>query len=174
MPYGQRELSQDGGSGMVDTLSSEKRSALMASIRTVGTTPELRVRKIAHRCGLRFRIAPRRIRGRPDLSFSGARVAVFVHGCFWHGHDGCCKATLPATNTDFWSEKIAVNRRRDKEVQNQLLAEEWQIVVIWECETRDARIVIERLAPVIVHYRGPETLAMELQRHRNPRQPAHR
>ncbi|MGE5514640.1 MAG: very short patch repair endonuclease [Bacteroidota bacterium] len=147
---------------MPDPLPSEKRSALMASVRTVGTAPELRVRKLAHQLGLRYRIAPRVLPGKPDLSFPGARMAVFVHGCFWHGHEECRKGTLPTSNIDFWATKIAANQLRDRVVEVQLATQGWQTIVIWECETRNALTVIERLAPIIVHYLGHDRLACAL------------
>ncbi|MFC5306627.1 very short patch repair endonuclease [Azospirillum picis] len=148
---------------MVDILSREKRSALMASVRTVGTVPEMRVRKVAHSCGLRYRIAPRGVLGRPDLSFSRARIAVFVHGCFWHGHKGCRKAKLPSTNSEFWKAKIQSNQMRDAETQSHLIESGWQHIVIWECETRNYVQIVERLAPAIIYYRGSESLSRALQ-----------
>ncbi|KAA0592698.1 MULTISPECIES: very short patch repair endonuclease [Azospirillum] len=148
---------------MVDILSREKRSALMASVRTVGTKPEMRVRRVAYSCGLRYRIAPRGVRGRPDLSFSGARIAVFVHGCFWHGHEGCRKAKLPTTNSEFWAAKIQSNQRRDIEIQSHLIADGWRHIVIWECETKNYATIVERLAPVITHYRGSEFLSRAIE-----------
>lgn len=137
---------------MVDILSPERRSAHMASVRTVGTTAELRVRRVAWAAGLRYRIAPRKLRGRPDLVFPGARIAVFVHGCFWHRHDGCKKAKLPASNSDFWIKKLTANRERDVSVREALAADGWQTIVIWECETRSGNLLVERLAPVLKHY----------------------
>jgi DNA mismatch endonuclease, patch repair protein len=137
---------------LTDRLTTAERSALMARVRSSGTTPEMRVRRIAHALGLRYRVAPRGLTGTPDLCFSGAKVAVFVHGCFWHRHSGCRKASMPASNVELWRAKFEANRSRDLRVERRLRAEGWTVLVIWECETKDAALVHERLAPVVEHY----------------------
>jgi DNA mismatch endonuclease (patch repair protein) len=137
----------------MDVFSPEKRSAIMAAVRQTGTRPELRVRQVATAAGLRYRIAPAAIQGRPDLSFPGAKTAVFVHGCFWHRHDGCKRTTTPSSNIDFWQRKFDRNVQRDEAVRQALADRGWQTVAIWECETKDATTILERLVPVIEHYR---------------------
>lgn len=139
---------------MVDILSPEARSALMASVRSVGTAPEMRVRRIAWKSGLRYRIAPKTLDGRPDLVFPAARLVVFVHGCFWHGHEGCRKAKLPVSNRVFWEDKIRSNQERDARAQDRLIADGWEPIVIWECETKSLQLILQRLAPVFAHYQS--------------------
>ena len=112
----------------------------MASVRSKDTKPEMRVRKTAHRMGYRYRLHRKDLPGKPDLVFSSRRIALFVHGCFWHGHP--CKRgdRMPATNVDYWREKIARNQRRD--TANRLLLRElgWTPVVVWECQTLDDKL----------------------------------
>lgn len=107
---------------------------------------------MAWAAGLRYRVASRKLPGRPDLSFSGARTAVFVHGCFWHGHEGCKKSKLPSSNKEFWTTKIAANGKRDAVVREALASQGWQVAIIWECETRSPELILHRLAPVLAHY----------------------
>ena len=121
----------------MDKVDSETRSRIMASVRSKNTKPEMRVRKTAHRIGYRYRLHRKDLPGKPDMVFPSRRIALFVHGCFWHGHP--CKRgdRMPATNVDYWREKIARNQRRD--TANRLLLRElgWTPVVVWECETLD-------------------------------------
>ena len=121
----------------MDRVDSETRSRIMASVRSKNTKPEMRVRKTAHRIGYRYRLHRKDLPGKPDMVFPARRIALFVHGCFWHGHP--CKRgdRMPATNVDYWREKIARNQRRD--TANRLLLRElgWTPVVVWECETLD-------------------------------------
>lgn len=113
------------------------RSAQMALVRSRDTKPELRVRKALHAAGLRYRLHDRRLPGVPDLVFPGRRIALFVHGCFWHRHPGCAAARLPKSRREFWEPKLAGNVERDKRTQAALVALGWMVMVIWECETRD-------------------------------------
>ncbi len=106
---------------------------MMASIRSRDTQPEMIVRRHLHGLGFRYRIAPRALPGKPDLVLPKHRAVIFVHGCFWHGHSGCRFSTVPATRTEFWTDKIASNRARDRVKQAQLQASDWRIAVVWEC-----------------------------------------
>lgn len=110
---------------------------MMSKIRGRDTQPELRVRKTAHRLGLRFRLHRRDLPGTPDLSFPARRKAVFVNGCFWHSHSGCKFASRPKSNVEFWQKKLQTNIDRDVRVTQELRALGWDVVVIWECETTD-------------------------------------
>lgn len=112
------------------------RSAQMALIRARDTKPELRVRKALHAAGLRYRLYDRSLPGAPDLVFPGRRVAVFVHGCFWHQHPACTAARMPKSRLEFWQAKLSANVVRDIVKRAELEALGWRVMVIWECETR--------------------------------------
>lgn len=131
---------------MTDIVDSERRSAMMARIRGRDTAPELAVRRIAHRMGLRFRLHHKNLPGRPDLVFPKHRLAVFVHGCFWHRHKGCRFASNPKSRITFWNEKFAANVARDARQEAALKELGWSVLVIWECETRNETAVERRLA----------------------------
>lgn len=135
---------------MTDRLSPERRSALMRSVKGRDTKPEIAVRKAVHREGYRYRLHGRHLPGTPDLVFPARNAILFVHGCFWHGHYGCSKATIPKTRTSFWTEKIAANQARDKHVQCDLRSQGWRTLVVWECETRN----IKHLLPKVRRFLG--------------------
>lgn len=122
---------------MVDIVDRRTRSRMMASIGPTNTAPEVAVRRYLHAAGLRYRLHDKRLPGRPDIVLPGHRIAIFVHGCFWHRHPGCRYATTPATNAAFWKDKFAGNARRDKAKTGQLERQGWTVLVIWECETGD-------------------------------------
>lgn len=122
---------------MVDKLSKQARSALMSRIGQKDTKPEIRVRRFLHAHGLRFRLHRKDLPGRPDIVLPSRRVAVFVHGCFWHQHHGCAKATTPSSNAEFWRTKFVANVRRDRDALEALRALAWVPFVVWECETDD-------------------------------------
>jgi DNA mismatch endonuclease (patch repair protein) len=121
---------------MTDTVSPEKRSEIMRAVKGTDTTPEIAVRRASHAMGLRFRLRRNDLPGRPDLVFPSRRIALFVHGCFWHGHDCRRGARTPAVNADYWRAKIGRNRERDLSSARRLAELDWNAVVIWECETR--------------------------------------
>lgn len=110
----------------------------MSRVRSKHTLPEIRVRRAAHSLGLRFRLHRADLPGRPDLVFPKHKIVVFVHGCFWHRHPGCSKATIPKSREDFWCAKFERNVNRDRAAIEALGAAGWKAEVIWECETRDA------------------------------------
>jgi DNA mismatch endonuclease (patch repair protein) len=120
---------------MTDVLTPAQRQLNMSRIRGKDTNPELLVRRGLHLRGFRFRLHRRDLPGCPDLVLPRFRAAVFVHGCFWHGHD-CRMFRLPATRTEFWASKIAGNRERDAHVLKSLSARGWRTLIIWECSLR--------------------------------------
>lgn len=126
---------------MTDRLSPSERSRLMARVRSKNTAPELAVRKISHGLGYRFRLHRADLPGRPDIVFPRHRLVVFVHGCFWHRHPNCSRATTPATNTAKWQEKFERNVLRDSRSASELATLGWDVLVIWECETRSSDLV---------------------------------
>lgn len=116
------------------------RSAQMARIRATNTKPEMRVRRSLHKLGLRYRLHNDSLPGRPDLTFPSRRIALFVHGCFWHRHPSTeCRLTrTPKSRLDFWEEKFRQNVERDSRKERELVALGWQVITIWECETLNA------------------------------------
>lgn len=123
---------------MPDIVDAETRSRMMSGIRSAHTKPELAVRRALHAGGFRYRLHPRNLPGKPDMAFPRYRAAVFVNGCFWHGHD-CPLFRLPGTRREFWSAKIERNRQRDGEVRQQLREAGWRTLTIWECAIRGRR-----------------------------------
>lgn len=116
-----------------------QRSALMSRIRGKNTAPEMVVRRAAHRRSLRFRLHRRNLPGTPDIVFPRHRLVIFVHGCFWHRHEGCRRCTTPKTRVQFWSEKFRKNVERDRQNTTALEQAGWRVLTIWECQTRDER-----------------------------------
>src|SRR5271170_5733637 len=120
---------------MPDVLTPAQRSFNMSRIRGRDTKPELLLRRGVHARGFRFRLHRGDLPGRPDLVFPARRAVIFVHGCFWHGHN-CPMCRLPATRTDFWRTKIEKNRTRDRDAIKALATKGWRILVVWECALR--------------------------------------
>ena len=124
---------------MTDIVDTPTRSRMMSGIRGRNTKPEMLVRKALFKGGFRFRLHRRDLPGVPDVVLPGRRVAVFVHGCFWHMHAGCSNARLPATRPEFWWEKLSRNVDRDRVAKESLAAAGWRVLTVWECATRDPR-----------------------------------
>lgn len=129
----------------MDIMDAKKRSALMARIKSRNTKPERKVRSLLHALGFRFRLHPKGLPGKPDIVLSKYKTVVLVHGCYWHRHEGCSKATTPKSNTEFWQKKFKDNVERDKRVQESLVDSGWKVVVVWECETIDNEMLTKRL-----------------------------
>ena len=130
---------------MTDIVSEEQRSYIMSRVGSKNTKPELLVRSYLHRRGFRFRLHGKKLAGKPDLVFPKYKTVVFVHGCFWHRHKGCPRATMPSSRVAFWRRKFERNMARDKENQRSLQVLDWQVIVLWECEistirSREARL----------------------------------
>ena len=122
----------------MDKIDKATRSRVMASVKSKNTTPEMRVRSTAHKMGFRFRLHRKELPGKPDIVFPSRRIALFVHGCFWHGHDCPHGQHQPATNVDYWRVKITGNIERDARVQSELISLGWKPIIIWECQTKPA------------------------------------
>lgn len=121
---------------MTDVHSKETRSYNMSQIKGKDTKPEVLVRKYLFSRGLRFRKNDKRYPGHPDIVLPKYRTIVFVHGCFWHFHEGCKYAVMPSTNTDFWKEKLMNNKARDQKIQRELEDAGWKVIVVWECQLK--------------------------------------
>lgn len=121
---------------MADVFDKEKRSQIMAKVRSKDTKPEMRVRKFLWHAGFRYRLHVRKLPGTPDIVLGKYKVAIFVHGCFWHGHKGCKLFRMPSTRRTFWKHKITRNIARDILHQTELKALGWRTILVWECEIR--------------------------------------
>ena len=125
---------------MSDVLTPIQRHRCMSRIRSKATKPEMAVRRWLWAHGYRYRLNVKSVPGKPDIVMRRYRTAMFVNGCFWHGHEGCSKFVMPKSNTAFWAEKIARNRERDRQNYDILLQNGWQVIVIWECQLSKNKI----------------------------------
>jgi DNA mismatch endonuclease (patch repair protein) len=133
----------------MDRLSKEKRSWNMSRIRNRNTGPERAVRSALHKLGYRFRLNRKDVPGKPDIVLPKYRTAIYIHGCFWHRHQGCPLAYNPKTNIDFWQSKFARNVQRDSEVAAALGSSGWKQLVIWECEVKDPTRLSSKLGKAL-------------------------
>lgn len=124
---------------MTDVVSPEKRSQMMSGIKGKNSLPEILVRKALFAMGYRFRLHRRDLPGTPDIAMPGRKIAIFVHGCFWHAHRGCKFATTPSTRTEFWTTKLRGNVDRDQRAVDKLAEMGWRVLNVWECSTRDPK-----------------------------------
>lgn len=125
------------------------RSKIMRAVRRTDTAPELVVRKLVHALGFRFRLQRRDLPGTPDLVLPRLNTVIFVHGCFWHRHALCAKATMPKTRVEFWRAKFDANTSRDLRKNRQLNTAGWRVIVIWECETSDSTKLSRKLKSLL-------------------------
>lgn len=121
---------------MTDIVDQQTRSRMMSGIRGKNTKPELALRRALHARGFRFRLHSCKVVGQPDLILPRHRAVVFVHGCFWHRHEGCRYATNPSSRPEFWRAKFEANVARDKAVRATLLENGWRVATVWECALR--------------------------------------
>ncbi len=121
------------------------RSRTMRAVKSKNTGPELLVRHLLHANGYRYRLHAKNLPGCPDLVFPGRKKIVFIHGCWWHGHDCTRGSRIPNTNTDYWIKKVVRNRARDLASRRQLQSDGWRVLALWECELRDEGSVLKRL-----------------------------
>ncbi len=141
---------------MADVFTPEKRSQVMSRIRSGNTKPELLLRSLLHRLGYRFTVTGpknKSLPGRPDLVLPKYRTVIFVHGCFWHGHENCKDFRIPATRTEWWTAKITGNQSRDQRSEAALREMGWHVITIWACslKTAAARISLEAQLPSLLH-----------------------
>ena len=127
---------------------SEQRSRNMSAIRSKNTKPEIKVRKILHSMGYRFRLHSKDLPGSPDIVLPKYKTVIFVHGCFWHRHENCKYASTPKTRKEFWNKKFTENKKRDSEIQEKIKILDWRSVVIWECETKNIENLRDKIIDV--------------------------
>lgn len=148
---------------MVDVVDSETRSRMMSGIKGKNTRPEVLVRKILHAEGFRFRIHVGTLPGKPDIVLPKYKVAIFVHGCFWHGHS-CRYFKVPKTRTEFWLDKINKNTERDRAHMLELRNQGWRVLIIWECAVRGARRsdADQKIATMVKGFLAGDSCILEL------------
>lgn len=129
---------------MVDTRSREQRRRIMQSVRTKDTGPELTVRRALFAAGYRFRLHRKDLPGSPDIVLPGRKKAIFVHGCFWHGH-GCTKGRGPKSHIEYWGPKLEANKERDWRNRSALIKLGWHVLTIWQCELSDTELLTQQL-----------------------------
>jgi DNA mismatch endonuclease (patch repair protein) len=133
---------------MSDKFTSEERSRIMSRVKGQNTKPEKVIRSLLHSMGYRFRLHRKDLPGKPDIVLPKHRKVIFVHGCFWHGHENCRRAARPKANAEFWNKKLDSNIARDTNTQAELKKLGWQFLVIWQCEMKD----IEKLRQQLAHF----------------------
>ncbi len=129
----------------MDVVDAAKRSRMMSGIRSKDTKPEMLVRSFLHARGYRYRLHRKDLPGKPDIVLSRLRVCIFVHGCFWHHHQGCKYGVLPKSRTDFWKAKLLANVARDEKTVDTLASIGWTVIVVWECELRRSDLALHGL-----------------------------
>jgi DNA mismatch endonuclease, patch repair protein len=130
---------------MVDVFSRRKRSWIMGRVKGRDTKPEVLVRSLVHRMGFRFRVHRKDLPGNPDIVLPRHRKVIFVHGCFWHGHPGCPRSRRPTTNQLFWDRKLDGNLERDRRFCVELSDMGWEVLIIWQCETKASDVLAKKL-----------------------------
>jgi DNA mismatch endonuclease (patch repair protein) len=143
---------------MADTFSKTERSRIMRSVHSRGTGAEKKCEALLRSLRLRYRQHAANLPGRPDFVLRASRLALFVHGCFWHAHDGCKNANPPSSNIEYWNQKIERNRKRDRRVRDALRKAGWRTAVIWECKLGDAESVARRLMKLTASNRAGKKL----------------
>jgi len=134
---------------VTDVYDAAKRSAVMRQVKGSGTTPERTLRRLLTGLGARYRLNRKDLPGSPDLVLPGRRLAIFAHGCFWHGHDCQRGARVPKANRDYWLGKVGRNRARDAAVGMALAEAGWRVEVVWECEMKNEAALRARLAALL-------------------------
>jgi DNA mismatch endonuclease (patch repair protein) len=159
----------------LDTFSKEKRSEIMRQVRSTDTFPERIIRSLLHGMGFRFRLHRNDLPGKPDLVLPKYRSVVFVHGCFWHRHPGCPRASTPAENRKYWLPKFDRTVKRDQQTEAELRGRGWNVIIVWECELKEMEALKHRLNSAITRKQSiyhaqdvPLPLAAEKQAAYNP------
>ena len=150
-------------------MTPEQRTYRMSHIRQSNTKPEVILRRALWHFGFRYRVNDKRLPGKPDIVLPKFHTIIFIHGCFWHGHKGCKYYTVPKSNTDYWTTKVARNQVRDQDVWRRLEAMGWYVIVVWECQLKKAVFddTVERVAAEIV--KNGERYRADLEKRRTAR-----
>ena len=137
---------------MPDIFAPEKRHEIMQNVKSKNTAPEIKLRSLLHKNGFRFRVNRKDLPGKPDIVLPKYRAVIFVHGCFWHGHD-CPRGQRPQTNADFWNQKIDRNVIRDKSDVSLLESLGWRVLIVWECEIKkkNEAVLLSRVKEFLLH-----------------------
>lgn len=137
---------------MPDIFAPEKRHEIMQNVKAKNTAPEIKLRSLLHKNGFRFRVNRKDLPGKPDIVLPKYRAVIFVHGCFWHGHD-CPRGQRPQTNADFWNQKIDRNVIRDKSDVSLLESLGWRVLIVWECEIKkkNEAVLLSRVKEFLLH-----------------------
>lgn len=137
---------------MPDIFAPEKRHEIMQNVKTKNTAPEIKLSSLLHKNGFRFRVNRKDLPGKPDIVLPKYRAVIFVHGCFWHGHD-CPRGQRPQTNADFWNQKIDRNVIRDKSDVSLLESLGWRVLIVWECEIKkkNEAVLLSRVKEFLLH-----------------------
>ena len=133
----------------MDVVSKDVRSKMMANIRGTNTVPEMKIRKLLHKNGFRYRLHPRELPGRPDIVLPRYHLCILIHGCFWHRHPGCRYATTPSSREDFWRSKFEQNVNRDTRNRHELLQQGWRVFELWECGIRKPEVAMNWLLEAV-------------------------
>lgn len=129
----------------MDKLTPDQRKAIMRRVRSTDTAPEMRVRRLIYGMGYRYRLHDAKLPGKPDLVFLARKKAIFVHGCFWHGHDCRAGRNRPSSNVTYWTAKLDRNRQRDAGNQQRLAALGWRWLIVWECTIKDEKLLAQSI-----------------------------
>ncbi|MFC3912815.1 very short patch repair endonuclease [Pseudaeromonas sharmana] len=148
---------------MNDIVDRPTRSRMMSGIRNKNTKPEIMVRSWLHKHGFRFKINVRELRGKPDVVCPRYHAVIFVHGCFWHGHE-CCLFKWPKTRPDFWHEKITQNKARDQRVIDSLLSAGWRVGIVWECALRNSEVDMETILMPLAEWLRSDITTFEVKK----------
>jgi len=147
---------------VTDVFDPEKRSAVMRRVKGRDTGPERTVRRLLTSLGVRYRLHRKDLPGRPDVVMAGRKLVIFVHGCFWHGHDCARGARVPKANRDYWLGKVSRNRDRDVTSRRALEAAGWRVETIWECEMKDEAALRGRLSEMLENPASPAEAGVQM------------
>ena len=158
---------------MADNLTHSQRHLNMSHIHGTDTDIELLVRKRLHANGFRYRVNVKELPGKPDILLPKYRTAIFVNGCFWHGHKDCKYYTIPKSNTDFWISKVSRNQERDQEVWRQLEAKGWAVIIVWECQLKKS-VINETISRLVEEIHRNGEVFRKIQENRNASRESYR